>query len=1219
MRLITGDRVTVTTMPAGRRVVSVEPGPGREHIPIKRIEGDGNALTVMPFDAEPLVSAGALDGRLFDVSGLIEDGFDEAHTTTLPLIVSSLPEPPQVGTRATDRAARAAAATADRLAALNVSEVPARSLESIGARSVRVAGKDLASFWEILNPGGASDAARAEVAPRVTLDGKVEAVLDRSTAQINAPAAWKAGYEGQGVKVAVLDTGIDANHRDLAGRIAGAKDFSGSGNTGDHFGHGTHVASTVAGTGAASDGIRRGVAPKADLLIGKVLDDYGYGSESGIIDGMEWAADEGAKVVNMSLGADVRTDGTDPMSLALNALTKSTGALFVVAAGNSGPGQYSVGTPGAADSALTVGAVNRDDALAPFSSRGPRFGDNTVKPDVTAPGVGIVAARAAGTSLGTPVGADYIALDGTSMATPHVAGAAALLAQQHPDWSAQQLKDALISTSRTVAGTKVTEQGGGRVDLATATGSLTATGTLALPAVDLGKASGPRQAATIRYTNTGDKSLSLSLSVKLATNSGRALADGVVSLGSNTVQVAPGATVQVPLRADTANAVRGRYYGYVTAKSSDGTVVAHTTVSLAVHAPKHRLTVVFRDRHGEVVPGATPQIWGADGTVDYSDPHAGVALVEEGTYQVSGGFYTTRDDGASDYGDVVVPEVKVTKDMKVTLNAADAREVKIRTPRLSERYGILDTVYYRQIDGNTRTVSTMIWSMDHYYATATSPVTDGAFEFSLRTQMKAPELRAEVSGRPLELHPSYEPFSPPFSDKGVHLNAVEAGTAQAPRFRSVRGKLAVVRDDYSGGYDTAALERAALKAGAEALMVVWPAGVPYRAEWKPVGQRLVLPTLRASSTDGAALLERVKRGTTKVKFSGTVRSPYMYDLAIAKSSVPAHGDFNVSERDTAQVRSSYYRSGAASWTSEQRFAWRPYQSTAFYGYDRYVPVGQDRIEYVSTGDTRWQHAVAYGPIEQVASPLLGGMREDLHTYRPGQRTTEEWYRAVVRPSIPRGGHLPSVRDGNNLAVYVSEFNDSSDTVHWSHAQFGSVSEKSEAVLYRNGKQIAESDQGAWANFEVPAGNAEYRLDLATSRVSDNWQLGTGTRTSWTFRSGTTAAKTLLPMLQLDYNVPVDVRNTVGSQRKHTLGVGVRMQDGLAAPSGVTLKVEASYDDGKNWTRAITTRKGGGFTASVERPSHVRGDAYVALRVTAIDAAGNSVRQTIDRAYRHQGA
>lgn len=124
-----------------------------------------------------------------------------------------------------------------------------------------------------------------------------------------------------------------------------------------------------------------------------------------------------------------------------------------------------MGTPGAADEALTVGAVDGEERLAEFSSRGPRT-DEAQKPDSTAPGVGIVAARAAGTSMGEPVDDAYTASSGTSMAAPHVAGAAAILAAQHPDWQARQLKDALISTSRLSPDYTVYEQGGGRVDLA---------------------------------------------------------------------------------------------------------------------------------------------------------------------------------------------------------------------------------------------------------------------------------------------------------------------------------------------------------------------------------------------------------------------------------------------------------------------------------------------------------------------------------------------------------------------------------------------------------------------------------------------------------------------------------------------------------------------------------------------------------------------------------
>ncbi|MGW3244570.1 S8 family peptidase [Streptomyces sp. NPDC001070] len=1229
VRLVTGDRVTVTSLPGGRRTASVQPGPGREHIPFRTLEGDDKALTVMPFDAEGLVSAGTLDARLFNVTALIAAGYDEAHAPALPLIVSSQPEPARDGARVTAQAAKTAAATADRLVAFRAAATPSRSLESIHARSLRVAGDDLGAFWKTLNPGGTSDAARAAVTPRVSLDGRVKAVLDRSTGQINAPTAWKAGYEGQGVKVAILDTGVDANHPDLAGRIAEAKDFSDSGNTVDHFGHGTHVASIVGGTGAASSGTRRGVADKADLLVGKVLGDQGYGSESQVIAGMEWAAnEEHAKVVNMSLGSDGETDGTDTMSQALNALTASTGTLFVVAAGNAGPGPSTVGSPGAADAALTVGAVDRDDSIASFSSRGPRWGDKAVKPDVTAPGVGIVAARASGTTMGDPIDANYTSASGTSMATPHVAGAAALLAQEHPDWSAQQLKDALISTSHTVSGTQVTEQGGGRIDLAAAIGPVTATGSVTLAPLQAGGSGG--QTATVRYTNTGDREVKLSLAAALATSSGRALTDGVVTLGSDTVTVAPGATAEVPLSTDAAHAARGDYYGYITAKSADGTVVAHTTVSLVVHAPQHRLTVLYRDRSGKLMPGWLPNIWGPDGFVQYTDRDAAVAVVEEGTYNISGGFYD-RVEGGHEAGDVVAPDVHVTKDMTVTLDASKVTEVKIRTPRPAEQHGILSTMLYRQIDGHGLLQGAMYFDeVKRLYVSPVAPVTDGAFEYSSRWQLTAPQLRAKVSGGSLGFTPYYYPMSQVFSDRGARLTAVDAGTSTAPNFSGVRGKLAIVRLEYP--VDDRALAQAAAAAGAKALMTVQPEELYDWTRWQPDGDRWALPIMRTSWKNGSALLARVEKGTTSVEFSGTVRSPYLYDvMQVSKGSIPKQLVHTVSERNTAEVRSTYTRTGASEWTSEQRFGWRPFEDTAWNQYNRYVPVGKERVEYVSSGDTLWNHVVHHNVVSDPDFPLLAGMHDAPHTYRAGQHATERWFGAVVRPSIPRGGNLPSVRNGDTLAVYVPEFNDSGAD-HWSFAEvdpFGGgvgggvrapmVSDTATAELYRDGTRIAESDQGAWGNFEVPAGEAEYRLDLTTARTSPDWAFGTGTRTSWTFRSGTAAEPTALPLLQVDYTVPVDARNAVGSARRYSLGLNVRMQDGMTAPRGVTLRVETSYDDGRTWTRAATARKGGGFTATVERPSRVRGDAYVTLRVTATDAAGNSVRQTVDRAYLHSGA
>jgi subtilisin family serine protease len=308
----------------------------------------------------------------------------------------------------------------------------------------------------------------------------------------------------------VLDTGIDANHPDLAGKVVETRNFSTSADTVDHFGHGTHVAATIAGTGQASGGSRKGIAYGADLLVGKVLGDDGVGFESQIIEGMQWAAGSGAKVVNMSLGGDP-TDGLDPMSLAVDELSRQSGTLFVVAAGNAG-GTSTVGSPGAARDALTVGAVDRADQIADFSSRGPRLGDQGLKPEITAPGVDIVAARAAGTTMGDPVDSYYTAASGTSMATPHVAGAAAILAQEHPDWTGAALKDALVSTAQTTPNLPVYAQGAGRVDVARATGqAVTGTGVadFGLHAVGATPTSGTR---TVTYANSGSTPVSLTLS-----------------------------------------------------------------------------------------------------------------------------------------------------------------------------------------------------------------------------------------------------------------------------------------------------------------------------------------------------------------------------------------------------------------------------------------------------------------------------------------------------------------------------------------------------------------------------------------------------------------------------------------------------------------------------------------------------------------------------------
>jgi hypothetical protein len=353
--LITGDRVSVADRGGAPEVAAVEPGPGRDGMQFAR-HGHGGRMLVVPMDAVPLVGQGTLDPRLFDVAALVRAGYDDRSRSDIPLIVSGgYPSGP-----ATTR-------TRSRLEAIEPATVT-RELPSVSGFAVSERKDEATRFWDALMTGtGTGPAPRAEgrLTPEVTkvwLDGPVEVTLDESVPQVGAPTAWAAGHTGSGAVVAVLDTGIDATHPDLADAVVTAEDFTGDPDgASDGHGHGTHVASIITGSGAASGERYAGVAPDARLLVGKVLDDFGQGFESQVITGMEWAAAQDAPVVNMSLGGPVPDAGIGPMDEAVNRLTAETGTLFVVAAGNAGPGEQTIMSPGTADAALTVGAVDGGD------------------------------------------------------------------------------------------------------------------------------------------------------------------------------------------------------------------------------------------------------------------------------------------------------------------------------------------------------------------------------------------------------------------------------------------------------------------------------------------------------------------------------------------------------------------------------------------------------------------------------------------------------------------------------------------------------------------------------------------------------------------------------------------------------------------------------------------------------------------------------------------
>jgi subtilisin family serine protease len=303
--------------------------------------------------------------------------------------------------------------------------------------------------------------AESDETEQIWLDLPVHIFLDASIPLIGVPQVWADAIRGRGIVVAVVDTGVDASHPDLLGRVTLTQDFSGQGFV-DNHGHGTHVAGIVAGNGVASNGLYTGVAPEASIIAAKVLRGDGSGSMSDVMAGVDWAAQNGAQVINLSLGADENGDGNDALSQICDAAV-ARGVVVCVAAGNAGPGPSTLGTPGCARDVITVGASDQSDNVAGFSSRGPTT-DNRVKPDLCFPGVAIAACRAAGTSMGQTINDYYTAASGTSMATPHCAGACALLLQADPTRTPQAIKELLMGSAKDLQ-TDIYAQGSGRAQV----------------------------------------------------------------------------------------------------------------------------------------------------------------------------------------------------------------------------------------------------------------------------------------------------------------------------------------------------------------------------------------------------------------------------------------------------------------------------------------------------------------------------------------------------------------------------------------------------------------------------------------------------------------------------------------------------------------------------------------------------------------------------------
>jgi serine protease AprX len=382
----------------------------------------------------------------------------------LPVIVEMRPPlPPFLGAANVNRALEA-------LDLLRLNGIPVAALSLIDgaagfANAAGISALSLVPTVAFIHHDATVGPRQSTAPPPVTPPDQLSEVYPQV---VNADQGWLHGISGNGVTVAVLDSGVAAD-LDLvapANRILASVNFADQRLASDPGGHGTHIAGIVAGNGSRSGGQFVGIAPQANIVDVRVLGRTGSGRISSVVRGIEWVLAHRAvyniRVINLSFGAPANLSyRADPMSAAVE-IAWRRGLVVVAASGNGGPQRDTVVTPGIDPYVITVGATDdrgtntrSDDTLAWFSAWG--SADSNAKPDLVAPGRRLVSLRVPGSALDTLFpdrvvmaqnGSTYFRLTGTSMATGVVSGAAALLLEHRPNLTPNQVKALLVGTTQ---------------------------------------------------------------------------------------------------------------------------------------------------------------------------------------------------------------------------------------------------------------------------------------------------------------------------------------------------------------------------------------------------------------------------------------------------------------------------------------------------------------------------------------------------------------------------------------------------------------------------------------------------------------------------------------------------------------------------------------------------------------------------------------------------
>ena len=1210
--LITGDKVSAIVNKDGKlggiRLVNADGSDTFTSI-FKR----GNNTYVVPNHAQALVDSNAIDLELFNINKLYESGYDDASTDALPVIVEY---------RDGTLAGPAVPAT---LAGMSLTG----EIELIDSAAFAINKDKAAQTWQTL-------VEQADV-EGLWLDAVVHAhkVTQSETLTPTVPLTGAYGesainYNGAGIKVAVLDTGYDTEHPDLQGRVIASRDFTYSSNGVDDLnGHGTHTASTVAGNGHESEGKWVGVAPAADLIIGKVLSNTGSGSTYGILNGMQWAVlSEHANIVNMSLGGTATTC-SGPLVEMVEALSDK--ALFVISAGNSFT-RETIGSPGCAPSALTVGAIDRDGNTASFSSRGPSPDGHSAKPDIASQGVSVVAAASGG--LGDTA---YRVYSGTSMAAPHVAGGAAIVMQARQDLTPKEIKDVL--TSSVFSGdSHVLEQGAGAMNIDRAIDQA-----IVAPANrELGYFDNANSAFTetqITLTNTSDESIKLKLKLDLIGEDGKTqLPATLAGLDIKSVTIPAKGVAQVPMWIDPSVALNNSAYGAITGRIT-GTTVGNTDqqvtvpVSFWIDQPHVNLTVNLTDRWGNQA-GSPSKLY----LINEEDDWGSLVRLTGGkaNIDVPAGYYTlianimTYDNQQTSSGlvesaaQMAVLNRKIDGKTEINFDARNAQPVTFKADQPLDPQGYSFGFTYAIDDQEVAKLAAIEMAPDYVNDMyAWSQGHDDRFRSFITTRAVAPETTVTMQNG-VELDYIKQGLALSFHGEGSAevVPVGDAGYSTDWSQFELDGKIALIANP---NYLTSYMVGNAMKNGASGVIFYRP-GRGGRYKGAITGTPKV-PVIGISTEQGEALMAEIEAGNNIVSWSGIAaeRSPYAYSINHITDGRIQSGQINIAEHKMHKMSASYHSQ------NDERPAWTDVMAMTnstgeFYstGSSQLIMLPHQRDEYYTASTKNaWTNVVM--PNYQIQSG--GAYFDGPRAMTEGAEQSTTWFKGPRAGSLGSSGSAIISRDTNVLYFNLASFGDAAN-----HDGIFGFMGSSAFGLKVNGEP-ASPYQGT---LTLEPGSHQITLEMRSyargvgERSPINDKLGSLYQGFYTFTADE-QQQGVQPILMPMVDLPVDINNSmkVGEAAHVKLtglldGVGevaladVQFQYAYGqectianVPAYIYCPVSTKFSS-ENWLDAQVEHIDGEWVATIPNTGNV-GD-FVHIRTIVSDYGSSQAEQITMRAY-----